>query len=297
MKPFRIWFFAVAAICCFNLNIQAQSFTGNIVGTIKNPNGEVVPGVEVTITHLQTNRQATAVTNSEGYYASAPLPVGDYRVEAKHVGFRRAVRSGVNLLIQQTAVVDIQMEIGAVSEQVEVTAQAPALETSNSTIGKVVNNRSILELPLNTRNVYSLIFLTPGVSSSVGNAYNEQNFSINGARIRAMDTLIDGVTASFPTVNGGSGISVFPSVDAIQEFKVQGANYPAEFGRAQGSITNVIYKSGGNQFHGSAYEFLRNSVFDANNFFSNTRGEELGSFKRSQFGGHALVERLKSNFT
>ncbi len=288
MKTLRICLFALAVICCFAANIQAQSFTGNIVGTVKNPNGEVVPGAEITITHVQTNRQTTAVTNGEGYYASAPLPVGDYRVEATHIGFRRAVRSGVNLQIQQTAVVDIALEVGAVSEQVEVTAQAPAIETTSSTIGKVVNNRSILELPLNTRNVYSLIFLTPGVAGSVGNAYNEQNFSINGARLRAMDTLIDGVTASFPTVNGGSGISVFPSVDAIQEFKVQGANYPAEFGRAQGSITNVIYKSGGNQFHGSAYEFLRNSVFDSNNFFANTRGEKLGSFKRSQFGGHVL---------
>ncbi len=103
-----------------------------------------------------------------------------------------------------------------------------------------------------------------------------------------MDTLIDGVTASFPTVNGGSGISVFPSVDAIQEFKVQGANYAAEFGRAQGSVLNVIFKSGGNQLHGSAYEFLRNSVFDSNNFFENRAGRKLGSFKRSQFGGHVL---------
>lgn len=266
----------------------AQSFTGNIVGTIKNPNGEVVPGVEVTITQVQTNRQTVALTNDDGYYASAPLPVGEYRIEAKANGFRRALRSGINLQIQQTAVIDFALEVGQVAEQVEVTAAPPAIETSNSTIGKVVNNRSILELPLNTRNVYSLIFLTPGASGSVGNAYNEQNYSINGARLRAMDTLIDGVTASFPTVNGGSGISVFPSVDAIQEFKVQGANYAAEFGRAQGSVLNVVFKSGGNQFHGSAYEFLRNSVFDANNFFENAAGRELGSFKRSQFGGHAL---------
>jgi len=298
MKTLRVCLLALATTCFLSLIIQAQSFTGAIAGTVKNPNGEVVPGVEVTIVHLQTNKVVTATTNGEGYYVSPPLAVGDYRVEAKMQGYRRAVLSGINLLIQQTAVVDITLEIGAVSEQVEVTAQAPALETSNSTIGKVVNNRSIQDLPLNTRNVYSLIFLTPGVTGSVGNSYGEQNFSINGARIRAMDTLIDGVTASFPTVNGGSGISVFPSVDAIQEFKVQGANYAAEFGRAQGSITNVIYKSGGNQFHGSAYEFLRNSVFDANNFFDNSRSAELGSFKRSQFGGHATgpIRRDKTFF-
>ncbi|MDQ3009246.1 MAG: carboxypeptidase-like regulatory domain-containing protein, partial [Acidobacteriota bacterium] len=154
----------LAVACLLSPLAAAQSFTGNIVGTVKNPNGEVVPGVEITITHLQTNRQTRAVANGEGYYASTPLPVGEYRVEAKANGFRQAIRSGVNLQIQQTAVVDFALEVGAVTEQVQVTAQAPALETTNSTIGKVVNNRSILELPLNTRNVYSLIFLTPGVS-------------------------------------------------------------------------------------------------------------------------------------
>ncbi len=113
------------------------------------------------------------------------------------------------------------------------------------------------------------------------------NYSVNGARPTMMDTVIDGVTASFPTVNGFTGISIFPSVDAIQEFKVMGATYPAEFGRSLGSVLNVVFKSGTNQLHGSAYEFLRNSVFDSNNFFENAAGRKLGSFKRSQFGGHA----------
>jgi hypothetical protein len=299
MKHFlRTSLLVLAASCLLVGQAVSQSFTGNIVGTVKNANGEVVPGVEVTITHLQTNKQVTALTNDEGYYASAPLPVGDFRVEAKHSGFRRAVRTGVNLQIQQTAVVDFALELGAVTEQVEVTAQAPVLETTSTTLGKVVDNRRILELPLNTRNVYSLIFLTPGVSGSIGNNYNQMNYSVNGARPTMMDTVIDGVTASFPTVNGFTGISVFPSVDAIQEFKVMGATYPAEFGRSLGSVLNVVFKSGTNQFHGSAYEFLRNSVFDANNFFENRAGRPLGSFKRSQFGGHATgpIKRDKTFF-
>src|SRR5262245_49442745 len=266
---------------------RAQSFTGSIIGTVKNPNGEVVPNAEITITQIQTNKVTTIMTNSEGYYSSPPLPVGDYRVEAKMAGFRRAVRSGLSLQIQQTAVADFLLEIGQVSEQIEVTANAPVLETTTSSLGKIVDNKQILELPLNTRNVYSLIFLTPGVTGSIGNNYNSMSYAVNGARPTMMDTVIDGVTASFPTVNGFTGISVFPSVDAIQEFKVMGATYPAEFGRSLGSVLNVVYKSGSNQFHGSAYEFLRNSVFDANNFFDNRRGQDLGSFKRSQFGGHA----------
>jgi len=298
MKTIRTCLCAITIICCLYPNLQAQSFTGSIVGTVKNTDGAVVPSAEVTITHEQTNRAVTATANGEGYYVSPPLPVGSYRVEAKMAGFRRAFRSGVVLQIQQTAVVDFTLELGAISEQVEVTTQAPVLETTSSALGKVVDNRRILELPLNNRNVYSLIFLTPGVSGTIGNNYNQMNYAVNGARPTMMDTVIDGVTASFPTVNGFTGISVFPSVDAIQEFKVMGATYPAEFGRSLGSVLNVVFKSGTNQFHGSAYEFLRNSVFDSNNFFDNRRGQELGSFKRSQFGGHATgpIKRDKTFF-
>lgn len=281
------WFLLSAALCLLSALVQAQSFTGGIVGTVKNASGEVVPGAELIITQVQTNKQITVTANGDGYYTSPPLSVGDYRVEAKAQGFRRAVRSGLTIQIQQTLSVDFTLEVGAVTESIEVTAQAPVLETTSSALGKVVDNRRILDLPLNTRNVYSLIYLTPGVSGSIGNNYNSMGYSVNGARATMMDTVIDGVTASFPTVNGFTGISVFPSVDAIQEFKVMGATYPAEFGRSLGSVLNVVYKSGTNQFHGSAYEFLRNSVFDANNFFDNRRGQELGSFKRSQFGGHA----------
>ena len=273
--------------------VSAQSSTGSIVGTVKNRNGEVITGAQITITQLQTNKQVTAVTNGQGYYASPPLAVGEYRVEARVTGFRSAVHSKLQIQIQQTLEADFTLEVGEVSETVEVTTQAQALETTSSVLGKVVDNRQILDLPLNTRNVYSLIFLTPGVTGSIGNNYNTMSYSVNGARPTMMDTVIDGVTASFPTVNGFTGISIFPSVDAIQEFKVMGATYPAEFGRSLGSVLNVVFKSGTNQFHGSAYEFLRNSVFDANNFFENRAGRELGSFKRSQFGGHATGPIIK----
>jgi hypothetical protein len=294
MRRYAINSILLSAVVCSILPCAAaQSFTGNIVGTVRNANGEVMPAAEITITHAQTNAKFTVVTNNEGYYFSVPLPVGDYKIEAIATGFKRALRSGVSLKIQQTVVVDFSMEIGAVAEQVVITAEAPTLETTSSALGKVVDNRRILELPLNTRNVYSLIFLTPGVTGSIGNNYNTMSYSVNGARPTMMDTVIDGVTASFPTVNGFTGISVFPSVDAIQEFKVMGATYPAEFGRSLGSVLNVVFKSGTNQFHGSAYEFLRNSVFDANNFFDNRRGQKLGSFKRSQFGGHATGPIIK----
>jgi hypothetical protein len=265
--------------------LLAQSFTGTITGSIRDTSGAVIPQATVTITSQQTDRQTTVVTDLEGRYTSLPLPPGEYRVEASLDGFRRALRSDVTVQVGTTVTIDFTLELGELTDAIEVRASAPLLETTTGTVGKVVDNRRILELPLNTRNVYSLIFLTPGVAGSIGNNYNQMNYTVNGARPTMMDTVIDGVTASFPTVNGFTGISVFPSVDAIQEFKVLGANYPAEYGRSLGSVLNVVYKSGTNDFRGSAYEFFRDSTFDANNFFAKRAGQPLGDFRRSQFGG------------
>jgi hypothetical protein len=267
--------------------VLAQSFTGTIVGSVKDTSGAVIPHATVTIVDQRTDRQLTLTADVEGRYTSLPLPPGEYRIEAGLTGFRRAARSNVNLQVNTTLVVDFMLEVGQLTDEVEVRADTPLLETSTGTIGKVVDNRRIVDLPLNTRNVYSLIFLTPGVAGSIGNNYNSMSYTINGARPTMMDTVIDGVTASFPTVNGFTGISVFPSVDAIQEFKVLGANYPAEYGRSLGSVLNVVYKSGTNDFHGSAYEFFRDSGFDANNYFAERAGTPLGDFQRSQFGGVA----------
>src|SRR6266542_3699598 len=264
----------------------AQSYTGTIVGAVKDSSGAVLPHATVTITNQQTDQQESVTADLEGRYNSLPLPPGQYRVEAGLQGFRRAART-VTVQINTTAVIDFTLEVGALSDAVEVRAEATPLETTTGTMGKLVDNRRILELPLNTRNVYSLIFLTPGVAGSIGNNYNSMSYSVNGARPTMMDTVIDGVTASFPTVNGFTGISVFPSVDAIQEFKVLGANYPAEYGRSLGSVLNVVYKSGTNEFKGSAYEFFRDSAFDANSYFAKKAGQPLGDFRRSQFGGVA----------
>ena len=267
--------------------LLAQSFTGAITGTIKDTSGAAIPRSTVTITNQQTGRQEAVTTDLEGRYTSLPLPPGEYRVEAGLQGFRRSARTDVTVQINATVVLDFILEVGEMTDAIEVRADATLLETSSGTVGKLVDNRRILELPLNTRNVYSLIFLTPGVAGSIGNNYNSMSYTVNGARPTMMDTVIDGVTASFPTVNGFTGISVFPSVDAIQEFKVLGANYPAEYGRSLGSVLNVVYKSGTNEFHGSAYEFFRDSAFDSNNYFAKRAGTPLGDFQRSQFGGVA----------
>jgi hypothetical protein len=285
MRLIRTLLCAVLVVCPSIL--FAQSYTGTIIGSIKDSSGAVIPRASVTITNQQTDRQESVTADLEGRYTSLPLPPGQYRVEAGIQGFRRAAQGDVTVQVNSTVVIDFTLEVGELTDAIEVSANATLLETNTGTVGKVVDNRRILELPLNTRNVYSLIYLTPGVAGSIGNNYNSMGYTVNGARPTMMDTVIDGVTASFPTVNGFTGISVFPSVDAIQEFKVLGANYPAEYGRSLGSVLNVVYKSGTNEFHGSGYEFFRDSALDARNFFTKRAGQPLGDFRRSQFGGVA----------
>jgi hypothetical protein len=264
-----------------------QTFTGSILGTVRDASGALVPGATVVATETATNARHGALSGDAGNFVLTQLRPGNYTVEVTMPGFKKFLAPSLDLHTTQQIRIDVQLAVGDVSETIAVSEEAPVVESTTSSIGKVVDNRRILDLPLNTRNVYTLIFLTPGVNGTIGFNYGDMRYSVNGARERMLDTLIDGVSASHPTVNGGGGISVFPSVDAIEEFKVMGANYPAEFGRSQGSVLNVVFKSGGNQFHGTAYEFLRNSVLDANNFFANRRGDRLGSFKRSQFGGSA----------
>ncbi len=274
-----------ATLVCGTAAAEAQTITGTITGIVKDASGGVLPGATITMTQVQTDRKETATSDLQGRFTSAPLPLGDYRIEASLSGFKGAARSGVPLTVNEVARVDFVLEVGNVQEVVEVSAHASLVDSNTSAVGKLIDNRRIAELPLNTRNVYSLIFLTPGVSGTIGNAYGDLRYTINGARPRTSDTLVDGVTATFPTVTGGVGISVFPSVDAIQEFKVLGATYPAEFGRSLGSVINVVYKSGSNEVRGSAYQFVRDSAFDSRDFFQRRRNEELGDFSRHQFGG------------
>jgi len=275
----------------------AQSFTGRIVGTITDGTGAVIAGAQVKATETGTNRVANALSNADGNYSFNELPRGEYTVEAAATGFKNAVLKNIALAIGQQARLDIRLEVGSVAESVEVQANASLLETVDSTVGKVVDNKRITELPLNSRNVFSLLYLTPGVTGSVSSTYST-GFAINGARNSMLDILVDGVSTAHPTVNGFSGNSTFPPVEAIAEFKVLGSNYSAEFGRSNGGIVNVVYKSGTNNLHASLFEFLRNSKLDANDFFNNRQGRALGSFKRNQFGGmvNGPIRRDKTFF-
>ncbi|MBI3698298.1 MAG: TonB-dependent receptor [Acidobacteria bacterium] len=262
----------------------SQSYTASIRGVVTDPTQSAVPNAQVVATETRRNILQRATTDAAGRYVLTNLPPGEYTLTAEASGFKKYTRESFPVQVNQDVTIDVALQVGEVTESVSVSAEAPLLESSTSSVGKVVENREIVNLPLNTRNPYQLVFLTPGVSGSVGINYDDMRYSVNGARVRMLDTLVDGVAASHPTVNGAGGISVFPSVESIAEFKVMGANPPAEFGRSQGSILNVVYRSGANQLHFSLIEFLRNSEFDANSFFSNRNNVPLTSFRRNQFG-------------
>jgi hypothetical protein len=193
MKP-RL-FLAAAVSLVIAAVLPAQTITGSITGVVMDASGALIPSAEVTVINKGTNARSVARTNSTGNYAVPLLPRGDYRIEVSAAGFKRFVQEGIELQVQQTARVDVHMTVGEVAESVVVTADAARLETENATLAKVVDNRSIVNLPLNTRNVYNLVFLTPGVTGTVGNSYGEMRYSVNGARARTMDTMIDGVSA------------------------------------------------------------------------------------------------------
>ncbi|MCI0620992.1 MAG: carboxypeptidase-like regulatory domain-containing protein [Acidobacteria bacterium] len=262
----------------------ALAQTAQVTGRIADPTGAVIQGAAVTMTHIGKGIDRETHSNEDGYYTVPLLEPGTYRMTVQMSGFKPVTRSGITLQVQQVARIDFTLEVGEVHEKVTVTGEAPLLERETSAVGHMVDNRKIVDLPLNQRNPLTLALLTPGVIGSVTRGFNLQ-LTINGGRLGTNEILLDGIPAA-PQADGGvKNLTVTPSVDAVQEFRVQTSNYSAEFGLTGGGIINLIYKSGTNELHGSLYEFLRNSVFDANNFFNNRNGIPLASFKRNQFGG------------
>ena len=277
----------VAALTVLSLGaVSGQVVTASLEGTVSDPTGASVPGASVKVRNSSTNVETRVSTGPDGrYYVASLQPGGPYVITVEAAGFKTVERGGITLEVNQSAQVNLTLEVGATSETVQVTGAAPLLETTSAAMGQVVDNRSIVNLPLNQRNAYSLVYLVPGVTGSTNGQYNSQNISINGGRPGSTDILVDGIPSSPPLVNPIQGFAVFPSVESVEEFKVQTNSYSAEFGRSGSGIINLIYKSGTDSFHGSAFEFLRNSDLDSNNFFANRNGKSIPNFKRSQFGG------------
>lgn len=266
--------------------LSAQLTSSSLRGTVVDASGGSLANAHVTLRNTSTGLLANATTDSHGLFIFTALPPGGpYSVSVEESGFKQEERQGIHLALNQTVDLTIALQIGSADQKVEVVADAPQLETATATMGEVIDNRAVDNLPLNQRNVYSLMFLVPGVTGSVTAQYNSLNFSVNGGRPGTTNVLVDGIPASPPLIVPIGGFAVFPSVDAVQEFKVQTNAYPAEFGRSGSGIVNVILKQGTNAWHGSAYDFVRNSALDANSFFAKRNGTALPAFSRNQFGG------------
>ncbi|HWB95361.1 MAG TPA: TonB-dependent receptor, partial [Bryobacteraceae bacterium] len=226
-----------------------------------------------------------------GFYSVGQLAPGNYRLTVEKAGFRKYVMDSLPLSTQQKATVNITMELGTVTENVEVTASAQLVESTTSTLGAVVENKRIVDLPLNGRNIYQLAALVPGVfytrqlPTQVADTFTANRFIVNGGQESTSDILLDGVPATVAhNISTIPAVSAIPSVEGVQEFKIQTNAYSAEYGRSGGGLVTLVTKSGTNRLHGSLFEMLRNSYFDANNFFANRAGRPLASFKRNQFG-------------
>lgn len=262
----------------------SQVTTATIAGLVTDRSGAAVPNAQITATNVDTNFSRSASSDETGQYAIRFLPTGAYRVEVASSGFKSFTQTGITLDINRTARVDAVLEIGAISESVSVSADAPLVNTTTTSIGRTVDNTEIVNLPLVNRDVYALLNLTPGVESSEsGNAFgfSEQRTMINGSSYGgsgSVNYFLDG--GNNTTGLRGTG-NAAPNPDAVQEFRVITNSYGAEFGRFAGGVIDVITKSGTNAFHGSLFEFLRNGKLNANTWGALTRPP----LRRNQFGG------------
>src|SRR5262245_1649110 len=268
----------------------AQTSTATLTGTVRDSTGAILPAVTVTATNSEKNASQTLVSNDAGSYVFPALLPGIYSVTAELPGFKKFVRDGITLQVNQTARIDIELSIGGLTETVQGTEAAPMVETETSSRGSVIDQKKIVELPLNGRDYNQLALLSPGVLPStprLASVNFKGAINVNGNRTFNNVFLLDGVdNISYASSFRGENVQVIqPSVEALQEFKIQTNAYSAEFGRSSGAVVNATIKSGSNSIRGSAYEFLRNDALDANNFFSNAFSAPKPVRKRNQFGG------------
>jgi hypothetical protein len=266
-------FLLLALILLLAPAVLASGPTGTITGTVTDPSGAVVRNARITVTNESTNAVREAETNDDGDFTVALLPPGRYRVTAENAGFRKSIFSDVVVNVDQTTRVDFSLVVGAVSEELLVKETPFAVQADTSTLGQVVNNTLVEQLPLNERNFLNFALLVPGSQLPAEGSQNSTQggaLSVNGAREQSNNFLLDGVDNNDPYINQYVAL---PSVDAIQEFKVQSSDYSAEYGRTGGAQINVVLKSGANDFHGTAFEYFRNlrgnSGFAAQSVWSN----------------------------
>ncbi len=276
-------------LMCLPHSLYSQSSFGTVVGNVTDSSGAALPGTPVTLTNLGTNEKRTESTNTEGLYQFVSVAPGQYSVEVSKTGFKRILRSPVGVETESTAKVDLALELGDVTQTVEVTAAAPQLQPESSSLGQVIDERKTVELPLNGRNPLNLVALVPSVVPQGGsmsspngqNPFAWGNYQIGGGMANQSMVWLDGSPVNGAYINI---TALIPSQDSLQEFKVNTNNLSPEYGRFAGGVVSFTSKSGTNELHGTAYEFLRNKVLNANTFFNNEAGVGRPAFTQNQFG-------------
>src|SRR4051794_15867125 len=286
-KRIVIFLMLVAALLATS-SALGQS-TATIQGTVTDSKGAVLPNATVIVKNRNTSTERTAQTDNDGNYQIAALPVGLYTVEARVQGFKTQLADGVTLEVAKTVVQNFQMEVGALSEQVLVASDVPVIETTTTSVGTVINQRTVQEIPLNGRHFVDLGLLIPGSVTPPQNGFltaplrGQGSFAFNtaGNREDTVNFMINGINLNDMVQNQ---ITFQPSINTVSEFKVDNSTYSAEYGRNSGAIVNIATRSGTNGFHGEGFEFIRNNVLDARNYF-NPSPIPQSPFKRNQFGG------------
>ncbi len=304
LKTFARIHSIVLIICLLSgLQVAAQVSTASLTGLVTDPQGGAVPNAAVKVTSKATNLSQSTQTNSSGYYTFASLPIGAYAVTVEMQGFKKATIENVVLEVGQKGRMDFTLEVGAVSETVSVTGEAPLLTKQEATTGRVIENRAVRDLPLSIRNWDDLLGLVAGVQTD---RYTEEGggtaagrtggANVHGVRSLQNNFVLDGVDNNSISTNVQELTTQIarPSVDSIQEFKVSTNPYNAENGRSPGALISVTTRGGSNEFHGTVYEFHRNRIFDANNFFLNRAGLPKGQNVQNQYGGNFLGPILKN---
>jgi hypothetical protein len=279
--------------------LLAQTATGSIVGVVRDSTGGVVVGAQITLLNVDQNQTARTVTNNLGYYSFPLLQPVHYNLTIEAPGFKQFIQQNIKLDVDESLNINANLQVGQVSQSVTVSAEPPPLETQTSSLGQVIETKSMVDLPLDGRNSYGLAGLIPGVIAPYGftqtawDMYSDQFISINGSRPNQSIFLLDGGVNSETAFNGPA---YFPSVDLVQEYKVQTSNFSAEYSNTGGGVVNVVTKSGTNELHGAAWEFFRNTDLEGNSFFSNQAGLPRSPFSFNQFGV-ALGGPIKKNKT
>ena len=288
----------VVGVVLGSLPLHAQVDTGSITGTVTDASGAVVSGAKVTLTNEGTAASLTTTTGGDGLYRFSPVRIGNYKIDVSVQGFKTATESHVAVNVSSNVTRNFQLQTGAVSETVEVTSTAPLLQSQDASVGQVVDQKNVNDLPLNGRNFTFLAQLAAGVNSpqadTRGNAASGA-FAANGSRPAQNNYMLDGIDNNSDTVDflNGTNFVVLPPVDAIQEFKVQTTDFSAEFGRSGAAVLNATIKSGTNEFHGSAWEFFRNDKLDAADYFERTKKGELRQNQYGvTFGGPVIKNRI-----